>query len=301
MRFNRAGWILAALVLSVPQDGQAQQIRSATWSTDKFLLRYWTMVEPPRPQGQELQIGGGGYDDSTTQHRILEDTQQKRYFGYDLQVDAPGNGWFPLKFKPLTVPAATRKFFDIDSGWTEIPIPSVPAVMMVKDGETVALDLLVNPATGEKIVEYINVSSSGRTKTATASGPSKDVQIGDIQMSLMSPKLLVNGKSWEWNRGDSHGAANGAVLWLYVPDKGRFLISFTPHSALGFRQAGEARGSTMKFTWNGENYELQTAGNIVPAEGTWNLYVYQDSGYQPEAHPPVLYGGGDKAEHLLRR
>jgi hypothetical protein len=273
---------------------QGQQIRSATWTTDQFVLRYRTMVEPPRPKGQELHIGGGGADDSNTNHRILEDMDQKRFFGYDLQVNALGSGRFQLNFKPLTVTASMHKWMDLD-GWTEIPLTSVLASKQVNDGETVAVDLMVNPGTGEKIVEYITVGSP-----SGSNGTARDFQMNDVQMSLASPQLRLNGKYMEWNHGDAHGTASGSMIWVYVPDRGRFLISFTPHAELGFRQAGEVRGSQIKFVWNDETYELKGTERIMPADGAWNVYVYQDRGYQP-GYPPVLYGASDRAENLLRR
>jgi hypothetical protein len=277
----------------------AQQIRSATWSTDQFVLRYRTMVEPPRPSGQGVRIGGGGADDSTTQHRILTDSQQKKYFGYDLQVQPMGDGRFQLTFKPLTLSTANRNFFKLGTDWSELQMPTVPAMMQIKDGETVALDLLVNQSAGEKIVEYISVSGVSKTKSATPTNQPRDAQVSDIQMSLMSPRLHVNGKSAEWNRGDTHGVASGSVLWIYVADRGRFLVSLAPHP--GFRQAGEVRGSSLKFSWNGDNYELETAGKIAPADAALNLYILQDTGYVPEGYPPTLYGGADKPEQLLKR
>jgi len=273
---------------------QGQQIRSATWNTDQFLLKYRTMVEPARPKGQELHFGGGGADDGNTNHRILEDMDQKRFFGYDLQVNVLATGQFQLNFKPLTVTASMRKWMDLD-GWTEIPLPSLPASKVVNGGETVAVDLMVNPGTGEKIVEYITVGSP-----TGSGGTARDFQMNDVQMLLTSPQLHLNGKSLEWNHGDAHGAASGSVVWVYVPDRGRFLISFAPLAELGFRQAGEARGSLIKFVWNGETYELKGNERIMPADGAWSIYVYQDRGYQP-TYPPALYGASDKPESLIHR
>ena len=294
-RINETLLLLAVSVSVV----QGQQIRSATWGTDQFFLRYRTMLEPARPKGQEIHIGGGGVDDSVTNHRILTDSDRKKFFGYDLQVAVLGGGRFQLNFKPLTVPALEHKLMGLD-GWDEILLPSVPASMQLNDGETVALDLLVNPSTGEKIVEYITVGASARAKSATVGGGARDLQASDVQMSLMSPKLQLNGKNWEWNRGDSHGAANGAILWLYVPERGRFLVSPVRHDELGFRQAGEAKGSQMKFIWNGETYEFQTAGRILPTDAACNLYVYLEQGYQAP-YPPSLYGGADRPDSLIHR
>jgi hypothetical protein len=271
----------------------AQQIRSASWATDQFVLRYLTMLEPARPKGQSVNIGGGGFNDSVTQHRILMDDNQKRFFGYDLQVGVLGGGRFQLSFKPLTT-VMIRKTLDLDK-WTEISLSSVPSSMQLNDGDTVALDLLINPGSGEKIVEYITVSAPPGPGSSA-----RDLQMGDIQMSLANPQLHINGRSWEWNRGDAHGYASGAVLWVHVPDRGRFLISFQPHADLGFRPAGEVNGSQVKFVWNGETYELKGSERILPADGAWNIYVYQDRGYQP-GYPPALYGASDKPESLIHR
>jgi hypothetical protein len=295
MKFSK---LLAVVAMSIGASAvQAQQIRSATWSTDQFILRYKTMVEPPRPSGQELHIGGGGADDSRTQHRILTDSDNKKYFGYDLQVQQMGAGRFQLTFKPLSLPVGEKERMRLSADWSELPMPSVPATMQLNDGETVALDLLINPAAGEKIVEYITVSANPKTKIPA--GAPRDLQLSDVQMSLTSPKLRINGKSLGWNHGDRNGTANGALLWFYVPDRGRFLLSLVPHS--GFRQTGEARGAVIRFSWNGESYELDTDGNVAPAEGAFNLYIYPDPGYQPQGRSPALYGAGDKPEQLLRR
>lgn len=263
---------------------QAQQMRSATWSTDRFLLRYRTMLEPPRPGSPELNIGGGGVDDSTTNHRVLMDPHQKKYFGYDLRVDPLGGGRFNVILKPLTMTDQNLRFFGIDTGWSQIPLPSYPNAIPLNDGETVAFNLLINPATGQKIVEYVTVNSPSKNPSVAA----RDLQLGDVQMSLNSPRLRINGKNWTWNTGDAHGEVNGPVLWIYIPDRGRFLFSFTPHD--GYHKAGEVRGRTMKFTWNGQAYELETQAKILSGDGTWNLYVNQDAGYRPANYPSALYG-----------
>jgi hypothetical protein len=242
------------------------------------------MLEPPRPGGSDLHIGGGGIDDATTNHRILIENHQKKYFGYDLHVDPLGGG-FSITFKPLTISAENLRMFKIDASWKQIPLPSYPNVIQVNDGETIALDLMINPSTGQKIVEYVTVNAPSKAPTAV---PARDLKIEDIQMSLYSPRLRINGKVWDWNGGDAHGEAGGSVLWIYIPERGRFLLSFAPRS--GYRKMGETRATKMKFTWNGEEYELESQAKILPSEGVWNLYVNQDASYHPDSYPPAPYG-----------
>lgn len=280
---------LLAIVLTASV-AQGQQMRSATWSTDRFILRYRTMLEPPRPGSPELNIGGGGADDATTNHRILTDPRQKKYFGYDLQVDPLPDGRFSVTFKPLSIQPDKLHWPNFDNSWSQIPLPAYPASVQVRDGETIALDLLVNASSGQKIVEYVTVNS--RVKNAAAAPLPRDLQVSDVHMSLESPRLQINGKHWDWNRGDAHGGVNGPVVWIYLPDRGRFLFSFKPHD--GYRKAGEVRGKVLTFNWNNENYELQTQGNILPGDGAFNVYVSADAAYRPE-YPPAQYGALSQA------
>lgn len=115
-------------------------------------------------------------------------------------------------------------------------------------------------STGQRIVEYVTVSEPLKRKSPQVAA--RDLQLNDVPMTLSSPRLHVNGKNWEWNRGDAHGQVEGSVVWIYVPDRGRFLFSFTARS--GYRKAGEVRGRKVKFEWNGESYELDNGNRVFP-------------------------------------
>jgi hypothetical protein len=49
-----------------------------------------------------------------------------------------------------------------DAGWTFLGLPKYPAIPNVKQGGTVALDLLVNAATGQKVVDYRTCGGTAR-------------------------------------------------------------------------------------------------------------------------------------------
>jgi hypothetical protein len=90
---------------------------------------------------------------------------------------------------------------------------------------------------------------------------------------------------------------------FYIPKRGRFLLSIVPHARLGFRRAGEIRGSSLRFT-SGGTYTVNRAGRIAPGDTAFHLYVR----HQPEwrRYPnadleTVTVGAADQPEDLLAR
>ncbi len=45
------------------------------------------------------------------------------------------------------------------TGWSQITISKFPEPQEIRDGDTIALDLLVNPSTGQKMVDYLTVTA----------------------------------------------------------------------------------------------------------------------------------------------
>ena len=89
-------------------------------------------------------------------HHVISDSASKRQFGYDLLLEPSQDGnTVQLRIepvKPLNPPLLSPL-----PGWTLLGLPKYPVIPRVKVGDTVAIDLLVNPATGQKIVDYLTV------------------------------------------------------------------------------------------------------------------------------------------------
>ena len=59
-----------------------------------------------------------------------------------------------------------------------------------------------------------------------------------------------------------------AVVWLYVGNRGRYYLSLLPHPKLGFRKAGEVRGSSLSFTIGSDTLTLSSASPDRPRAGS---------------------------------
>jgi tetratricopeptide (TPR) repeat protein len=98
--------------------------------------------------------------------RVLFDQRSGAYFGYRLEAEPlPFRGRFKVAFRALEARVGSELERRIDCPDCPPPAPlaaragSYPTPRMVTDGEAVALDLLVNPTTGDRILDVLVVSA----------------------------------------------------------------------------------------------------------------------------------------------
>ena len=125
---------------------------------------YQAKLEPPQPDlksdsqsGHKRVIEKG---ESVGIQRFWADRDTHEYFGYQMVVQ-PINvhaGTYRVTFSPLTL---TPLSMELPAGsWRMLPAPSFPPPQTVTTADTMAFDLFVNPASGQKIVDYIRVRPS---------------------------------------------------------------------------------------------------------------------------------------------
>ena len=212
-------------------------------------------------------------------HRVITDSQQNVVFGYDLWVSADPN---TKKFSLAVLPAdeAFRRSFLKDSTpprpngvFATFPKSTTPQTL--DDGDAVSLDLLVNAESGVKIVDVVSVTFD--RSTLRDSHPESAPK--DFTLSIKNYSLLINGNLV--NKSKSSIGCTGALLWLYVPDRGRFIFSLVPREGYDFAKIAVLDENKIEFTVNGERYEWVSGASILPNGGTWNLWVLHDTGYTP--------------------
>jgi hypothetical protein len=265
------------LFLSLP-GGAWAQLMSGSASMRGVSFSYETRLEPPAPAiGKN---GGGVLVTNSIAHRHFCDFNTKKCFGYDLAMESIGLGQYRFTFLPLSLtPQKMEEIFDSVKGWSILPLPRNPATQVLNAGDTVALDLFVNPQTGQKIVDYIRVQG-GQGRLLGASGPAKDFSVEEAWLQISEPRLSINGKLLDWRA--EYGAASGPLVSIYVPDRGRFTFSLVPRTDLGMLKAGEIRGSTMTWRWGNDEFSLSTDKRIGPGGGAYNLYVSHDPSFRPK-------------------
>ena len=221
-------------------------------------------------------------------HRVLTDAQQNVVFGYDLWVSAD-----PLtkKFSIAVLPAdeTFRRTFLKDSTpllpnrpFATFPKSTTPQTL--DDGDAVSLELLVNQESGVKIVDVVKVTFDRSTlRENNLHSVPRDFTLDAIALAVKNYQLSIDGTVV--GKSKSTIGCTGALLWFYVPERGRFIFSLVPREGYEFEKIGVLADNKIEFTANGERYEWVSSTSILANGGTWNLWVLHDPTYTPLFSP----------------
>src|SRR3989440_4467320 len=168
------------------------------------------------------------------------------------------------------------------------------APQLVGDGDTFALDVLQNPRTGTKIVDVIQVSLVDPSLQDSASEqPPRDFALEDVMLTVRNCKLLINGETVYRSPG---GSLAGSVIWLALPQRGRFVFSLVPRPGYDFQKVAKVEHDRISFEWGGERFEWVSSEPVVGLGGNWNRWVLHDPNYALDLfdQKPAPPGDSDK-------
>jgi hypothetical protein len=275
------------LVVLFPVALLAQE-STLTATVNGVIVQFATKMEPPGNVAARFPGAVAPGKDGVV-HRMIKDGPNRRQFGYDLRLDLlPNPQTVRLRIEPLTLLSAP-------AGWTLLAPSKYPVIPQVRIGETVAFDLLVNPA-GQKIVEYLTLRSEAFERLRATSAP-HDFSPADVDLTIENPRVWTNGKFEEATADNSDGIA-AHILWLFLPE-GAFEISLWPEPALGFQKAGVVAAKTITFHDGSSEYRVESSAQIVPGEGLYNVYVLHDPDWGPgPGKEGFALGGAGKPKQL---
>jgi hypothetical protein len=244
--------------------------------------------------------------------RVLVDNKNDLFFGYELLVERAAEA----RYFWVTVRALSEEYLRelqarpsfrglrLHPGYNATAFPA--GARFLRDGDTFALDVLRNPRTGAKIVDYVRVSlTNPGLQQAASDNPPRDFRVDDVQLRVSDYKLKVNGETVY----RSPGGCAGALVWFSVGDRGRFVFSLVERPGYDFQKVGAVRHNVVSFEWGGEKYEWESSLPVVGTGGNWNLWVLHDPNYRTDLfdQPGAPPGAGDnktfeqKTDDALRR
>lgn len=310
-----AACALAVLIVTASASAQSRRVDSGSATLPTFAFHWETQLNPPTPP-----LADGSFFSTFDQaapnqvHRLLMDRTKRVYFGYTVVVEPQPGQMFRLTFHSVTLtPELRRRLGDEAASWTSLPWTKFPAPQTIRSGEVLQLSLLANENWGQQLTEFLTVqevsrregffSLNGTTREfASAAGAPRDFTVSDVMLRLREPRVFINGR-FEESSSRTLGEETGGVVWIYVPTRGRFLLTVVPSPKQGFTRAGEIRGSSLRFTVGANTYAVNSGSRIAPGTAAYNLYVL----HQPEWRPSypnanvdiVSIGAADSVEVIL--
>jgi hypothetical protein len=230
-------------------------------------------------------------DDKQVIHRLLVDADGKPVFGYDLSVS--GNSdlrQFTVTARPLDQQFESRLSARTGSRQPEkiATLPRSSESQVLDDGDAFTLDLLVNPDSGIKIVDIVKVSfdRANLWDNNPRSLP-RDFTLDAVQMTVREYQLLRNGKTIASSKSTT--GCSGTLIWVYVPDRGRYIFSLVPRVGYQFQKVGFVASNKIEFSIGKDRYEWISSVPVLNDSGAWNLWVLHEPKYVPLI-PPLELG-----------
>jgi hypothetical protein len=246
----------------------------------------------------EIGIGPGvGSQDLV--NRGVTDRTQHILFVYNLE-SSRGAAPNTVMIRIMPVSAATEAGmlkYEASHGrpFAGAHLPTVAGVRefpAVKIGEAVALDILYNPSTGEKVFDVL------RPITGTPGGTSVTVVPSSETISLKDIAIRVNGRPLP----APASLMAGAAVRIDIPRHGTFVVAaFDPHESSpdhAFAAIAHADGKTMSWMVGRDRVEITSSTDILTRSERGVLWVYHDAHYQPDV---VGLQSADKVDWLLPR
>jgi hypothetical protein len=130
---------------------------------DGWRLDYSTVIKPAIPGQRMSLLSGVNITQAkgtrpTIFHRYLGDVSAKVFFGYDVILEPNGTST-RLRFAPISKRPEDLLGEQWSPGARLLAIQEFPSKTF-ESGQNIAITLLADPATGQKVVDYIHVDTS---------------------------------------------------------------------------------------------------------------------------------------------
>jgi len=275
MRYTKIALGAAVLLLTCRADA-SQVVRDDGTSVQFEVVR--------SPSGPRPELAEGVMGDQEGVHRLLVDFGHGKYFGYTVRVSPVAKGRYRFEVGPLD-PAQQARFAALYGGSVGDPYAiEYPGPQDVDPGEPLLFELLVNPATGEKLYDLIRVQSPAKDREARLSklpapGPG-EIRLNDAVIKINGQPVLMRS-----------GTPPGTYVYFFVCGRGRFVVTTERVPSLEMLPATLGDDSkTITFTIGADRYEWRSAEPFVI--GSPRLWVWHDREYRCRPDETSGHGSG---------
>jgi hypothetical protein len=225
-----------------------------------------------------VEVGQASTTQTNSFRRVLKLSDGRSIF-YQVAINPlEGGAKFEVSLKSVMPTPEQVKSWGIDPARVETNfLKNYSAPLTVASGDTLAIDVLINPRTGVKLVDYYRISNGPlvpERDPKSFPAAARPFKPEDLELLVMNYQIRVNGETVY----KSGGGFGGRFIWFDVPRVGRFLFSLAQAeaAAAGFQPAAFVSKHQISFAHAGNHYELVSEQPIVPGAGVYNLWMMHD-------------------------
>lgn len=186
---------------------------------------------------------------------------------------------FEVTLRSVTPTAQEAAQWGIDPARIETDfLRSYSSPLVINDGDILALDVLIEPRTGAKFVDYYlisNASSPIKRQAATQLlAAAREFSPQDAELSIDGYEVWRNGQSVYKN---DDAATKGRFIWMDLPQVGRVILTLAaPPPEAGFQRVAVVSDHQIVFTMGADQYEWLSPQRIAPGSGVYHLWMRLD-------------------------
>lgn len=214
-------------------------------------------------------------------NRVVLDRDNNALFAYNLEAS---RGAAPDTVMIRIDPLSTETEKGMLTYWKDPRLPKIagshiPTVAAVREfpnvkiGEVVTLDILQNPATGEKIYDVLQpLLGEPGPLTVTNGRPRQEISLRDIAVRVNN-RTVPAAPSW----------MIGNAIRVDIPGHGAWVIALQePHvpEIYAFAAAGRADGKMLRLKMDGDTVEITSGSSVLTQAASGVLWVYHDAHYR---------------------
>jgi hypothetical protein len=199
--------------------------------------------------------------------RVVLDKQSNPIFAYDIELRKTAQGLVTLRIKPIEQ-QNTREQPSFPTDKVTAATPTLTATRefpALKVGDSVQVDILHNPGTGETIRDVLRVIDEpppnwGQAKVAAGN-----------RFSFERVKVVIDGKTVSEPR---NSWMIGQAIKMSVPAHGEYYLLLAPTTDFPFQASGWVDRNTLRFKAGNESVEIVGVSNLLQQSETGTVWVY---------------------------
>jgi hypothetical protein len=224
--------------------------------------------------------------------RVVLDKAGNPIFAYDIEAKKSPKGMIAMRIKPVDQEKLRKEKWGPPNMKLQGDVPTLAtmrAFPLLGTGDSVQVDILYHPATGEKIWDVLTVIDEPLPGTVEAKRPAGNLfSFESVRVDLNGQMIHKPGNWWLIGEG----------IKMSVPQKGDYYLTLIPSTNFPYQPSGWVDHTVLRFKVGADQFEVTGKSNLLQKSEFGTVWVFHDP--EPPANKTVVeFSSAGNAEWLM--